>query len=81
MPNGLLISEKVINWTHADCRRRIELNVGVEYGNDPEQVIELLAKVASENPDVLSEPNPNALFMGFGDNSLEFRLRAWTTVA
>jgi len=81
LPNSLLISEKVINWTHADCRRRIELNVGVEYGNDPEQVIELLAKVASENPDVLSEPNPNALFMGFGDNSLEFRLRAWTTVA
>ncbi len=34
-----------------------------------------------KNPEVLSDPEPNAVLMEFGDNSLNFRLRAWTTVA
>ena len=34
--------------------------------------------VASEHPDVLSDPGPAALFLGFGESSLDFQLRAWT---
>ncbi|MEZ5426369.1 MAG: mechanosensitive ion channel [Pyrinomonadaceae bacterium] len=81
VPNGHLISEEVVNWTFSDRQRRIEINVGVAYGNDPEHVIEVLTKVALEHPDVLKEPVPRTLFIGFGDSSLDFQLRAWTTVA
>ena len=38
---------------------------------------ELLLKVARKNPEVLDEPEPSALFLGFGDNSLNFELRAF----
>ena len=79
VPNGQLISEKVINWTFSDQQRRLEINVGVAYGNDPAQIIKILTEAVSNHPDVLKEPAPNTLFLGFGDNSLDFQARAWTS--
>lgn len=78
VPNGQLISEEVVNWTFSDNQRRLEINVGVAYGNDPAEVIRLLTEAVSNHPDVLKEPPPSCLFLGFGENSLDFQARAWT---
>jgi small-conductance mechanosensitive channel len=78
VPNSMLISEAVINWTMSDKERRIDIPVGVAYGNDPEVVIDLLIKVATGHSDVLIEPAPKVIFIGFGDNSLDFEVRVWT---
>lgn len=78
VPNGDLISSKVVNWTLSDQQRRIEINVGVAYGTDPRSVIEILTQVGADHTDVLKDPGPRALFIGFGDSSLDFQLRAWT---
>lgn len=78
VPNANLISAEVINWTLSDERRRMDLPVGVAYGTDPEAVIDILVGVASDHPEVLSDPAPASLFLGFGDSSLNFQLRAWT---
>jgi small-conductance mechanosensitive channel len=78
VPNASLISETVTNWTLSDKQRRIKLAVGVAYGTDPQQVLELLGKVAADHEDVLDEPAPAVLFRGFGDSSLDFEIRAWT---
>lgn len=77
VPNGNLISNQLINWTLSDNKRRIEVKVGVSYGSDPNQVLKLLEEVAMENDDTLKEPPPRALFEGFGDSSLNFRLLFW----
>jgi potassium-dependent mechanosensitive channel len=79
VPNAQLIAERVVNWTFTDQQRRIELPVGVAYGTNPQQVIDLLIAVARANPDVLHYPPPVALLSGFGDSALNFALRAWTT--
>jgi potassium-dependent mechanosensitive channel len=79
VPNANLISSEVINWTLSDDRRRMEIPVGVAYGTAPEVVLELLLGVARAHPEVLDDPEPVALFTGFGDSSLDFELRAWTT--
>jgi len=68
----------VTNWTLSDQLRRIELPVGVNYGAAPQKVIELLEKVASAHKGILEKPPPQALFMGYGDSSINFELRAWT---
>ncbi len=78
VPNGDLISGQVTNWTLADTRRRVILPVGVVYGTPARKVIALLHEVAAANPDVISDPEPMALFTGFGDSSLDFELRIWT---
>jgi small-conductance mechanosensitive channel len=77
VPNGNLISNEVINWTLSDLHRRIELPVGVAYGNRPADVIGVLERVFENDPRILREPAPVVLFRGFGDSSLDFEVRFW----
>ena len=78
VPNAQLITEQVTNWTLSDQLRRLDLPVGVNYGAAPEKVIELLESLARAHPQVLQNPAPRALFMSYGDSSINFELRAWT---
>jgi small-conductance mechanosensitive channel len=78
VPNGNLISSQVVNWTLSDRQRRLDIDVGVEYGTDPEKVIELLVAAGAAQEGVLQNPAPTCLFLGFGDSSLNFQLRVWT---
>jgi small-conductance mechanosensitive channel len=77
VPNSQLVTDKVTNWTLSDRMRRVDLPVGVNYGAEPKKVIELLEQVGRGHPDVLPEPAPRALFMGYGDSSINFELRVW----
>jgi small-conductance mechanosensitive channel len=77
VPNGMLISEKVTNWTLSDKRRRIEVDVGVAYGTSAQRMIDLLLGVAKANPRVIAYPEPMAFFVNCGDSALEFKLRVW----
>jgi small-conductance mechanosensitive channel len=78
VPNGDLISRQVTNWTLSDRLRRMEIAVGVKYGTDPQQVIDLLTATVIQHPDVLPDPAANVIFQGFGESSLDFVVRAWT---
>ncbi len=78
VPNAQLVTERVTNWTLSDRTRRIDLPVGVDYGSAPERVLEVLMSVARAHPQVLKDPAPQAIVVGFGDSSINFELRAWT---
>jgi potassium efflux system protein len=78
VPNSQFITANVTNWTLSDQLRRIDLPVGVNYGAAPQQVIQLLETVALANEGILKNPPPRGLFMGYGDSSINFELRAWT---
>ncbi|MGB3052849.1 MAG: mechanosensitive ion channel domain-containing protein [Polyangiales bacterium] len=75
VPNGDLISGRVINWTLAARQQRVTIPLGVAYGTDPNQVLGILRKVAEANEKVFKNPAPLALFRGFGESSLDFELR------
>jgi small-conductance mechanosensitive channel len=77
MPNGKLISERVINWTLSTRQHGIELPITVAQGTDPGRVIQLLEKAATAHPLVTGEPAPQALFVKLGPDSFAFELRAW----
>ena len=77
VPNSLLVSQKMINWSHGDRRFRQEIKVGVAYGSDVERVTELLLESARQSPKVLSLPPPRVRFLDFGDSTLIFSLRVW----
>ncbi|HEB67367.1 MAG TPA: mechanosensitive ion channel family protein [Gammaproteobacteria bacterium] len=80
VPNSELISSQVTNWMLKDERGRLRLSVGVAYGSDTDQVREILERIASEHPRVVTDgslPKPRVLFRGFGDSSLDFELRAF----
>jgi small-conductance mechanosensitive channel/uncharacterized protein YndB with AHSA1/START domain len=78
VPNSELISGRVTNWVLRDTFGRLQVRVGVAYGSDVEKVREILEAVAHDHPEVITDgraPAPRALFMGFGDSSLDFELR------
>jgi len=77
IPNAELITCSVTNWTLAEKRVRVKIPVGVAYGTDISKVLEILLSCANSNPTVITQPPPSALFLAFGDSSLDFELRAW----
>jgi small-conductance mechanosensitive channel len=78
VPNGMLLSEKMINWTLSSDNRRIDISIGVSYAADPKHVLDVLMTVANKARGVTHNPAPTVVFTGFGPNSLDFSVRAWT---
>jgi small-conductance mechanosensitive channel len=79
IPNSKLITENVVNWTHSERKVRFRIPVTVAFSVDVRKVEEALLGAAKEIPEVLETPAPGVRFLEFGENGLEFELRAWTT--
>jgi potassium efflux system protein len=76
IPNSELITGLVKNWTHPNVWTRVILPVRVAYDSDEKLVSSELMAVAEEHPLILKKPGPRVLLLKFGDNGLEFELRA-----
>ena len=79
IPNSKLITENVVNWTHGDRKVRFRIPVSVAFNVDIRKVEKALLEAAGNVPEVLETPAPAVRFLEFGENGLEFELRAWTT--
>ena len=77
VPNKEFVVGRLINWSLSDKYVRIRIPVGIAYGSDTKLAQKLLLQVARKNPRVISEPAADAVFKGFGDNSLNFELRVY----
>ena len=77
MPNSELITNHFDNWTLTNTRVRGDATVGVAYGSDPEQVMDILMTEMLAHADVLEEPGPRVFFREFGDSALNFRVIYW----
>ncbi len=78
VPNSKFIESSVVNWSYGDPKVRVHCPVGVAYGSDVNKVKEILLQVAAESKDALKTPNPDVVFLNFGDSALSFELVVWT---
>jgi small-conductance mechanosensitive channel len=78
IPNESLVKSEVTTITRFPIRR-LDVDLGVAYKEDPARVREVLLDVADSNPLCLMEPEPILIYQGYGDSSLNFRLGLWTT--
>ena len=78
VPNENLLTSEITNWSYEGDRRiRVNLPVQIAYDDDPERAIALLQRIARELPEVLADPGPEAVIVGFGDNGVAIELHAW----
>ncbi|WP_459838064.1 mechanosensitive ion channel family protein [Halanaerobaculum tunisiense] len=79
IPNEDFITKKVVNLSYSDKLIRLEVPIGISYDSNVEQAIKLVEEVAHNNPRVTELQNPSCLLTGFGDSSVNLKLRFWIT--
>jgi len=79
VPNGMLLADKLVNWTLTGTRRRVSVDVSTVYGADPRRTVELLVGIARSVDGVSPVPAPDAIMTGMSAGTLDFSVRAWTT--
>ncbi len=72
IPNKHIVGEILHNSSKVSM---LELAVGVSYGSDLDNVINLLEKAVSNNPDISEIKKPVVGISGFGDSSVDIEIR------
>lgn len=81
VPNREFVTGQFTNWTLGDPVVRWVLPVGVAYGSDTERALQLLEQVARQSRFVVAAPAPEAVFVGFGDSTLNLELRVFVDMS
>ena len=74
LPNSLITTNKVINWSHQTKKTRFRIKIGVAYGSDVDLVISILKESAAEYLNNKNISTINVQFLDFGSSSLNFVL-------
>ncbi|WP_026600631.1 mechanosensitive ion channel domain-containing protein [Methylomonas sp. 11b] len=77
VPNKTFITDRLINWTLSDTVTRVVVPVSVAYGTSVAMVEEILADAVKSVEQVLSDPEPLVIFVGFGDSALQFKINVF----
>ena len=65
IPNEILITERVENWSYSDNLVRLKIPIGISYKADVRLAMKLCVEAASVTPRILSNPEPRCLLKGF----------------
>jgi small conductance mechanosensitive channel len=76
VPNGQITSDSITNYSAYDTRR-IDLTIGVGYGDDLKLARDTIEKTITAHENVLDDPEPAILLMELGDSSVNFAVRPW----
>jgi len=77
IPNELLMTQPVENWSYASPEVRVRMHVPVGYGCDLRLAQRLMIETAQDNPRILNEPEPAVWITAFGERAVEHELRYW----
>lgn len=76
IPNGQIMSGTIVNYTESELRR-LDLVVGIGYGDSIDQARAVLLEAVAESEYVVSEPEPSVSVAELGDSSVNLAVRPW----
>lgn len=77
LPNGALSGGNIVNYSQ-QTHRRVDIPVSVEYGQDVEQVRQVLLELFKQDERILNEPAaPFIALSKLGDSSVDLTIRLW----
>ena len=74
VPNGAMANGNIVNYT-AEGKIRVDMVVGVGYGEDIKKAKEVLLNVLTSNEKVLTDPAPSVNVLELADSSVNFAVR------
>ncbi|MBT6808054.1 MAG: mechanosensitive ion channel [Flavobacteriales bacterium] len=74
IPNSLITTNKVINWSHQNQKTLFSINIGVSYGSDVDLVIKTLEESAVEHLEFSECEFKEVRLVNFGNSSMDFQL-------
>ncbi|MCG2459500.1 mechanosensitive ion channel [Flavobacteriaceae bacterium F89] len=74
VPNSLITTSKVINWSHQTDKARFSIDARAGYGSNIDLVIKILEESALEHPEVSNRRLVEARLINFGTSFLDFQL-------
>jgi small-conductance mechanosensitive channel len=77
VPNNTISTDQIVNYTYPDPRYRIQIEIGIAYGQDIEKVRKVLVDTVSKVEGVLPDKPVDALYERMGDSAMTFRVRWW----
>lgn len=77
IPNEMLVSQPVQNFSLSDRHVRISSSFKVAHGTDVSRLLEAIPSVLAKLPQVLEKPAPSALLLGMGPEGLEIEAAVW----
>lgn len=77
IPNGSLSNGNIINYSRQPTRR-VDLNIGIDYGDDVKKARSILLELADADERVFKDPEAVVWLVSLGDNSVNLSLRMWT---
>jgi len=77
IPNSTIGSSAVVNFTFPDPTYRVQIEIGIGYGQDIDEVRRIIIEAVRKIDGVLEEKPVEALFLEFADSTMTFRVRWW----
>jgi MscS family membrane protein len=77
IPNSTIGSSAVVNYTFPDSTYRVEIELGIGYGQDIDEIRRIIIEAVEKIDGVLKEHPVDALFLEFGETTMTFRVRWW----
>jgi small-conductance mechanosensitive channel len=77
VPNNTISTDQIVNYTYPDPRYRIQIEIGIGYGQDIELVRKVLVDAVRKVEGVLLDKPVDALYVNMGDSAMIFRVRWW----
>jgi len=75
-PNSQLWGAAIRNFSH-HTKRRVDMTVGIGYGDDIDKAMDLIKGLAAADERVHAEPEPFVEVANLGDNAVELVVRLW----
>jgi small-conductance mechanosensitive channel len=77
IPNELLMTQEVINWSYSTKDVRITVPISVGYDCDVKLAHKLMLEAANASPRVLAAPRPAVWMTAFAESAIDHEIRVW----
>ena len=77
LPNKSVWGGPIVNYSALD-KRRVDLQVGIAYGENVERAISVIRETVARVPGVLAEPAPAVAVAGLDESQVTMNVRPWS---